>query len=647
MLDIYRLAESLLKYLIGIAFCGICGIFALNLLYKDEVYKADLSFLIKDIRGYELPLSYRYIFDINAPQFKSLFYNNLASIKIDKIMLDSKFDSTQIKNVIIRGDRLFFDSIEAIDDIKDNAISYTISFAPSIKILVLFLMLLIIFQKSLNKSSTKKDDYIIAAIFAVFVVILCVGKISSGHNWGGDFALYISQAKSIVNGTMQEIVANNQIIMDSTDNGKVIYGPYAYPWGFPLLLAPVYKAFGFDLNAFKIFCIVSYALFVAVFYVFCARRFPRIYSVIATLLFALNPTIITYAADSVGSDLPFLLFSFVAMITIGALLQNSRINVRFLAICGGFLMAFACILRTNGIVIPIALFITHCIILINLKVKWLDSALYKIKEQILPYAVFIICYAAQYLYFPKQEANLPLEYAKNNISISSILENIAFYKNDIGLFFSQNHNVGCGIFALCSVVIILGIIKGIKKAENIFYVLCACGFIALLFLYPDTGGFRYVFSILPLLVYFGVQGTCSLFGVLVWFRAVILVMMCFVLSMFVYVNATSTFSINMATITYEKYIDGRAYNDYALEVWEYIRQNTPDNAVILFFKPRVLYLQTQRLGFASDDLGRLKDADFMLWHSNAYNAPIDASEFKRQTKLIFENADFKLYKIIK
>ena len=646
MLDISRLAESLLKYLVGIVFCGICGIFALHLLYKDEVYKADLSLSNKDIRGYELPLSYRYIFDINAPQFKSLFHNNLASIKIDRIMLDSKFDSTQIKNVVIRGDRLFFDSSKDVDNIKDNAISYTISFAPSIKILVLCLLLLVIFQKSLHKSS-KKDDYIIAAIFAVFVVVLCVGKISSGHNWGGDFALYISQAKSIVNGSMQEIVANNQIIMDSTDNGKVIYGPYAYPWGFPLLLAPVYKAFGFDLNAFKIFCIVSYALFVAVFYVFFAGRFPRIYSVIATLLFALNPTIITYAADSIGSDLPFLLFSFMAMITIGALLQDSRIDMRFLAICGGFLMAFACMLRTNGLVIPIALFITHCMILLNFKVKWLDSAKYKIKEQILPYAVFIICYIAQYLYFPKQEANLPLEHAKNNTSISSILENIAFYKDDIGLFFSQNHNVGCGIFAMCSVVIILGVIKGIKKAENIFYLLCACGFIALLLLYPDTGGFRYVFSILPLLVYFGMQGVCNLFGVLVWFKSVILAIMCFVLSMFVYVNATSTFSINMATITYEKYIDGRAYNDYALEAWEYIRQNTPDDAVILFFKPRVLYLQTQRLGFASDDLKRLKDADFMLWHSNAYNAPIDASEFKRQTKLVFENADFKLYKIIK
>ena len=168
-----------------------------------------------------------------------------------------------------------------------------------------------------------KSDYAIALILAILTLILCAVQVNSGHHWGDDFAGYIAQGIALSKGTSAQYIAENTFMWEKTD---WVFGPKAYPWGFPLLLAPIYKIFGFNLVAFKSVGIICYALFVGIFYIFCANRLPKIYAVFGTLFFALNPFMIYFSANEIMSDIPFLLFGFVALIILARLFADSKIS---------------------------------------------------------------------------------------------------------------------------------------------------------------------------------------------------------------------------------------------------------------------------------------------------------------------------------
>lgn len=94
-----------------------------------------------------------------------------------------------------------------------------------------------------------------------------------------------------------------------------------------------------------------------------------------------------------------------------------------------------------------------------------------------------------------------------------------------------------------------------------------------------------------------------------------------------------------------------AYTKEAKEMWAFIDKNTPKNAVILFHKPRVLYLNAHRISFASNNIARFDEADFVLWEKDLWSGykaiNIDSSAFLERTELIYKNAQFKLFKVAK
>ena len=83
------------------------------------------------------------------------------------------------------------------------------------------------------------------ALLMLALIVLVSGAISffmltRGQSWLDDFASYVMQAKSILNGSMVESVRRNGFTVSQSSYPP---GPVAYPWGFPLLLTPVYAVF--------------------------------------------------------------------------------------------------------------------------------------------------------------------------------------------------------------------------------------------------------------------------------------------------------------------------------------------------------------------------------------------------------------------
>src|SRR5436190_24345903 len=89
-------------------------------------------------------------------------------------------------------------------------------------------------QKLSNIIDKKNSDYALLIpilIASAFLIAICI---HDGHNWSGDDALYIEQARALIDGSIDKLYELNKY---STDHAFRIQGPYLYPMGFPIMLS--------------------------------------------------------------------------------------------------------------------------------------------------------------------------------------------------------------------------------------------------------------------------------------------------------------------------------------------------------------------------------------------------------------------------
>jgi hypothetical protein len=184
---------------------------------------------------------------------------------------------------------------------------------------------------------------------AVAIALVAAGYLAStraGHEWGDDFALYVSHARNLAEGRPY------------ADTGYIYnpdypsLSPRTYPPVLPLLLAPVWRLCGFDLFAMKVEIILLFAAFLAVFYLTFRAELPAPYLLAVLLLLSLNPYLWDYK-DRIMSEIPFLLFTFLVfrLLTWAHDETRSPRGRRLAALGAGIALYLACGTRTIGIVL--------------------------------------------------------------------------------------------------------------------------------------------------------------------------------------------------------------------------------------------------------------------------------------------------------
>lgn len=524
---------------------------------------------------------------------------------------------------------------------------------------------------------------------SAFAMILSMLMLYDGHYWGGDFAQYIAQAIALADDNLASWSANQAYIVDNSPL-KFIISPYIYPWGTSLLLAPIYKIFGFNLIAFKMLSVLCYGIFIVMFYRFCKRFLEVRFCVIATLLFALNPLFLRFC-NNIGSDILFLLFSFISVIFLARLFENmqSKVNLaqngggqndcdslkftqlRF-ALFGGIFALFAYITRTNGLVIIFALFVMQIVLICgldrrfarflgaNANLKVANLNLCKILAHILPYIIFI-CGALTVNYALGAGGSGHLS-VLSQISLKNIAINVGYYICALSDFFALPNP----FFALYSdfayayaipnplnfalfLATILLIYRGLRISfsknpiATAFITLFMLGFMALLILWPPRQGIRFTFAIIPFLVFFGVLGLSKAKN-LTQFVAIALIV-AFI------IKDIAIISDNIANDFKSPNTAGEAYSNEAKDIYHFIANHTPKDAKIIFFKPRVLYLNTNRLAFHATTLEHFKKADFALdvrWEwieTQMIHNLIVKLKAQDALNVVYKNKFFVLYKI--
>ena len=107
--------------------------------------------------------------------------------------------------------------------------------------------------------------WFLSLVFLGLIAGLCC--IRNGHEWGDDFALYLSQANAILKGNTHQLAEYNTWSMQNSDG---TLGPFLYPPGYPLFLTLYLKFLPFNWVGIKIFQWLFYMLGTYAFYVFIA-----------------------------------------------------------------------------------------------------------------------------------------------------------------------------------------------------------------------------------------------------------------------------------------------------------------------------------------------------------------------------------------
>ena len=510
-----------------------------------------------------------------------------------------------------------------------------------------------------NISSIRSvSDRALAFFVALIVFLTVLSTLDNDCMWGDDFAAYISEGIAIAEGRFGQQVAMNSFMHPSPLPKEAVGNDLVYVWGYPLILAMVYKLVGFDTVGFqsvifyKLPSLVALSLMAALMYRFFRLRFKKVTAFILSILLCLH-TCYVAAVSSIYSDIVFLLLSWLCFYLVERLVGADpgaprSITAFLLGIC----MWACCSVRLNGSSVIAVAALIQLIHLIKNRRK-LDPA--AVGLHLLPYGILILLSLIfNYLILLPATSNMSdlgaatWEIIRRNIKNYLLVFRFFFFSFP-GLPFPQTF-WRPSLFLFIP-PLALGLLRSFKKEFP--YILYLAGTVLTLLLLPYTQGTRYCFNIFPVL--FLLLGYCGewlyslIAGRLKPSRRKLLHILGFAaVVLLVFSAVVESFSNNFIYVLQGQDVRGSdsstAYSAASVEAYRYIQENTAGNSVFAFEKPRALFLNTGRLSFnPSVNNHRLSEADYYLscnYFSKA-QPPLDSCSLS----VVWSNGDFTLFSV--
>lgn len=164
------------------------------------------------------------------------------------------------------------------------------------------------------RSSRWLSEYGPPAMLAVVVGALAVVMYSThraGHWWGDDWALYIRQAKGLLDGHPNRVLIENEFTVNASQGPE--FSPPLYPWGFPLILAPFIAVVGVNIDKLTIVPVLSACLFACCWYSLARRRVGLAPALIGVAAVTITPLLLSWT-ELIQSEWPFLAVVGVALV---------------------------------------------------------------------------------------------------------------------------------------------------------------------------------------------------------------------------------------------------------------------------------------------------------------------------------------------
>ena len=493
-------------------------------------------------------------------------------------------------------------------------------------------------KKNIINPTTKKY-YII--LLAIILSVFLINSISfkEGHNWGGDFPQYIAQAKSINDGTIDKMLENSTFRYEKSDS--VLLAPKLYPWGFPILLVPIYHLFGFNVIAMKFFVNLFFLFSIAIIYLILKGKINNIQNMLIIAIIAYNPYFFHFK-EHILSDIPFLFFSLFSIFLIQQFIIKKKfwLNESYCYVLIGIFMFISYSIRINGIVLFPCLFLAQ-ILEYKYSNKDYSRKYLAVFKYLIPYIAFSVLILIMGMTFPMEST-----YADHFelITLKGIFSNVTYYATLLGHFFSTLiPKSGKIIYLITIPFVILGLLEKIK--EDYLYVAFSIFTVCLYILAPGRDGLRYLFPIIPFYLYFLFAGINKISFILS--NKDINIDMGLMTGIPLILLFLLTISVNMYRQhnMKENIVPGPFQKD-SVELFNYISLNTNKDSIIIFNKPRVMTLYTNRKSARITNFGKIKESGagyIVCWQ----NSPVDLEMQKnsRRADKIFVNTTFNLYQL--
>ncbi len=124
-----------------------------------------------------------------------------------------------------------------------------------------------------------------------------------GHWWGDDWALYIRQAKGLLDGNPGQVIDDNSFTVQASQGPA--FSPPLYPWGFPLLLAPFVAVVGTNVDRLAIVPVLSACVFACCWYALARARVGMLVALTGIVAITLSPLLLGWT-ELIQSELPFM-----------------------------------------------------------------------------------------------------------------------------------------------------------------------------------------------------------------------------------------------------------------------------------------------------------------------------------------------------
>lgn len=465
----------------------------------------------------------------------------------------------------------------------------------------------------------------------LIIAVVYLTHVTPGHNFrDDDFGAYVMHAANLAEGrpyTAIHYIPNPETLWLAPPDG--------YPPIYPLLLASVYRVWGLNLWALKVVTVLCFAGFLLVFSELIQPHFSPLLSSCALLVVGFNPVFWGHR-DVLLAEFPYLLFSFAALLAMQKAYQNlSSDQWRIgLAAVVGALLYLAYGTRTIGIVLLPAMVLVDVIKFRKLS-RFLIGAL----------AVAIVLIVAQnvMLYSPAGYSGAVQH------SVRMALGNALFYAKTVSYVWQNGFSKKVQIvFALLFTALATGcFVRRLwtRWGAGEFYLL---GYGAMLLLLRAEIGMRGLLPVLPLYFALGLGGfgwIADRYGRMARIACVSLLML--------FVGVSYGTEIRKES---KQPPEPNIQDATAQELFSFVRANTHPSEVLIFPKPRVLALMTNRTVAMLAPAEPPEDSARFMKSTNAgivikaIWSPPSTQAFleQNQSRLleVFHNADYEVFRVL-
>jgi hypothetical protein len=454
----------------------------------------------------------------------------------------------------------------------------------------------------------RSADLLPPVIIVGIAIAIWIVNLTTCIPWGDDWAGYLQQARSFANGDpFTELTENKKVIVGS----DVQIGPYAYPWGYPALLAIVGAIGGWGMTTLKALGLAALIVSVLGGYAI-ARRFLSAPAAYISALLATVQAIILINASIIASDTSFLALSTLALLgcvlAYESWLSGSRaatISLVWLSVAS--VAAFS--IRSNGIVV--AGTVLGCLVAVAMR----NSGTWRsLSRQTLAYVALMA--ALTWGYFAAFPDGSLSHLDELSLDARVWVGRMGSHLREFSLFFPFSTLKGTLKLALLSPFLALALLGVISRFWTCLpLTLWSVGHLAIVTVFPHSGGPRYYFPILLPLLILAALGSAALSERLPGMIAVAARNTRLRLAACGFITAAAAYSAGTGVAAFRVTCEGTVgpFSERTSELVSFIGKSVPSSALIAFRKPRALRYLSGRHAIAVQEPGNLSRVDFYVF----------------------------------